>query len=77
LALFAGFALLLTEFPSDAAAGTVDPEIRWKLGFIYGPSLLLFYFLALGAISIYEITRAGYNNRVEKLAAREGGVTDC
>ncbi len=37
--------------------GTVDPDIVWDLGFIYGPVLMLFYFLALASISFYQITR--------------------
>jgi len=34
---------------------------------IYGPVLMLFYFLALGCISFYQITRRGHDGRVDKL----------
>ena len=66
-AFFAGIALQIIEFPTDAAPGEVDPDIIWNLGFIYGPSLMIFYLMALAAISFYQITRSGHNGRVQTL----------
>ena len=66
-AFIAGIALDIISFPNGAEMGTVDPDIVWNLGFIYGPMLMLFYFLALASISFYQITRSGHDGRVEKL----------
>ena len=66
-AFIAGIALDIISFPKGAEMGTVDPDIVWNLGFIYGPMLMLFYFLALASISFYQITRSGHDGRVERL----------
>lgn len=66
-AFIAGMALDLISFPKGAAPGTVDPQTVWELGFIYGPVLMVFYLLALGAIGFYQITRRGHEERVEVL----------
>jgi len=63
-AFIAGIALDLISFPKGAAPGEVPPEVIWNLGFIYGPSLMIFYMMALGSISFYKITRDGHNGRV-------------
>ena len=70
-AFIAGVALDLIHFPKDAAPGEVPADIIWDLGFIYGPSLMIFYLMALGAISFYRITRAGHNSRVVSLGSVE------
>ncbi len=66
-AFIAGIALDIISFPKGAELGAVDPEIVWDLGFIYGPILMLFYFLALTSISFYQITRSGHDGRVQRL----------
>ena len=66
-AFIAGIALDIISFPRGAAMGTVDADTVWNLGVIYGPVLMLFYFLALGCISFYQITRRGHDGRVDKL----------
>jgi len=66
-AFVAGIALDLISFPRGAALGEVDPDTVWNLGFIYGPLLMVFYFLALGSISFYQITRVGHDDRVDRL----------
>ena len=68
-AFIAGVALDVISFPTGATPGDVAPEIIWDLGFIYGPSLMIFYFMALGSISFYKITRQGHNGRVVALKA--------
>jgi len=64
-AFFAGVALDIINFPRDAAPGDVPAEIIWNLGFIFGPSLMIFYMMALGSISFYRITRTGHNERLQ------------
>ncbi len=70
-AFFAGVALDFISFPKDAAPGEVPVDVIWDLGFIYGPSLMIFYFLALGSISFYRITRSAHDGRVLNLRAAE------
>jgi Na+/melibiose symporter-like transporter len=69
-AFFAGIALDLIAFPRDAAPGEVSADIVWNLGFIYGPSLMIFYLLALGSIALYRITRSGHTDRIDVLQER-------
>ena len=66
-AFIAGVSLDFIEFPTNAQVGEVAPSVIWDMGFIYGPMLMLFYFLALGAISYYRITREGHDGRVAEL----------
>ena len=75
-ALIAGIALDLISFPRGAEMGSVDPDIVWDLGFIYGPVLMMFYFLALTSISFYRITRQGHDGRVERLQGKARLVGD-
>ena len=75
-AFLAGIALQIIAFPTDAEPGTVDPDIIWNLGFIYGPTLMVFYFMALASISFYRITRSGHNDRVATLNASTGKVSE-
>ena len=73
-AFVAGIALDLISFPKGAALGEVEPDTVWNLGFIYGPLLMVFYFLALGSISFYQITRVGHDGRVDRLHSVVGGA---
>ena len=78
-AFIAGVALDLIAFPTGALPGTVDADTIWNLGFIYGPVLMLFYFLALASIAFYRITRSGHNQRIDVLrsgTAPAAGVAD-
>ena len=68
--LFAGVALDLIHFPRGAAQGTVPPEAVFKLGLIYGPMLMAFYLLALGAMCFYRITRSGHDHHLQVLHRR-------
>lgn len=69
--LFAGIALDLIQFPRNGVPGEVDPEIIFNLGLIYGPTLAIFYILALISISFYKITRKGHDVRVKELGERK------
>ncbi|MEQ8483067.1 MAG: MFS transporter [Pseudomonadales bacterium] len=72
-AFIAGIALDLISFPRGAAPGTIDPDVIWNLGFIYGPVLMSFYVLALASIGFYRITRVGHNQRVDVLRGKAAG----
>jgi GPH family glycoside/pentoside/hexuronide:cation symporter len=69
-ALIAGIALDVIHFPKSAAPGDVPPDVIFKLGVIYGPSLMILYFLALWCITYYRIGRRDHDGRVQSLAAR-------
>ena len=63
-AFIAGIALDWINFPRGAMPGDVSDEILWDLGFIYGPALMLFYFLALVSITFYGISRNDHDSRL-------------
>jgi len=67
-------ALDLIAFPRGAAQGAVNPDVIWDLGFLYGPVLMGFYFLALASIGFYRITRHGHNERVNVLRKDAAGT---
>lgn len=69
-AFIAGIGLDLIHFPRGAPPGTVDPEVVFDLGVIYGPCLMILYLSALGAITFYQITRSGHAGNVRTLRAR-------
>jgi len=64
---FAGIALDIIDFPIGAQPGEVPADIIFNLGLVAGPGLMIFYLLALGSISFYQITRTGHNDRVVTL----------
>ncbi|MEE9281945.1 MAG: MFS transporter, partial [Myxococcota bacterium] len=68
--LLAGITLDLIQFPRAARPGEVPEDVLFNLGLIYGPLLMVFYFMALVSISFYRITRTGHNDRVELLRER-------
>ncbi len=65
--LFAGIALDLIHFPRGALQGTVPADAVFDLGMIYGPMLMIFYLLALGAMCFYRITRKGHEHHLRVL----------
>jgi Na+/melibiose symporter-like transporter len=73
--LFAGIALDLIAFPRGAAPGTVPDEAVFNLGLIYGPMLMVFYLLALGAMCFYRISRRGHGDNLRTLRRLESGAT--
>ncbi len=79
-AFIAGLALDWIEFPRGATPGTVQDEVIWDLGFIYGPALMIFYVLALVSIGFYRISRQGHDRRVGELRSgtmrSSGGVEE-
>jgi GPH family glycoside/pentoside/hexuronide:cation symporter len=73
-ALIAGIALDVIAFPRTALPGDVAPEVIFKLGLIYGPSLMILYFLALWCMTYYRIGRRDHDGRVLSLAERAAPV---
>jgi GPH family glycoside/pentoside/hexuronide:cation symporter len=67
----AGVMLSLIAFPRDAEPGAVEPEIIFNLGFVYGPVLMVLYFISFAFITRYDISRSGHQSHLEALAERE------
>ncbi len=68
-AFVAGVILTVIHFPRGAQPGTVEPEVIFNLGLVYGPALMVFYLAALICIAFYGITRDGHDGRVARLSA--------
>lgn len=66
----AGAMLDLAAFPTDAAVGELSASALLKLGWIYGPVLMLFYLVAAYFVSRYKFCRAEHSAVVEALARR-------
>jgi Na+/melibiose symporter-like transporter len=69
----AGVILNLVAFPRGAAPGSVDPQIIFNLGLVVGPVLMTLYFVALGFVTRYEISRRGHESHLETLSAGKSG----
>ncbi|MEE8399795.1 MAG: MFS transporter [Desulfobacterales bacterium] len=70
-AFIAGITLDLIQFPIGATPGQVSEDVLFRLGVIFGPTLMVFYLLALVCISFYQITREGHGDRIETLQERQ------
>ncbi|MXY04248.1 MAG: MFS transporter [Gammaproteobacteria bacterium] len=53
-----GIMLALIDFPADTTAIAVAPEVVERLGWLYGPSLAVFYLLSILALLFYRLDRA-------------------
>lgn len=70
-AFIAGIVLDLIQFPIGATPGQVSEDVLFRLGVIFGPSLMAFYLTALVCISFYQITRKGHDGRIDVLRGKE------
>lgn len=66
----AGIMLDLAAFPTGAAAGEIPAQAILKLGWIYGPVLMVFYLFAVYFVSRYKFSRAEHSAVVETLVRR-------
>ncbi len=72
-AFFAGIALEIIQFPTDAVPGQVPEGVLFDLGLLYGPALMIFYTMALISITFYRITRSAHDHRVATLRGDDNG----
>jgi Na+/melibiose symporter-like transporter len=63
----AGIMLDLASFPIGAAVAEIPAEALAKLGWIYGPVLMVFYVVAAYFVSRYKFSRAEHSAAVEIL----------
>lgn len=64
----AGQILAYVQFPAQAKPGDVPQETLFDLAYIFVPTLLFFYLMALGVLSIYRINRAEHSENLRKLS---------
>lgn len=64
----AGQILAYVQFPTQSKPGEVPAETLLDLAYIYVPTLLFFYLLALGVLSIYRINRREHAENLRRLA---------
>ncbi|MCZ6655839.1 MAG: MFS transporter [Gammaproteobacteria bacterium] len=65
--LTGGVMLGLIEFPTNTAAVDVAREIVERLGWLYGPTLAVFYSLSIVALGFYQIDRQAHERNLEAL----------
>jgi Na+/melibiose symporter-like transporter len=65
----AGHMLAYTQFPTQAKPGEIPQETLFELVYIYVPTLLVFYLLALAVLSFYRINREDHNENLRRLSA--------
>jgi GPH family glycoside/pentoside/hexuronide:cation symporter len=72
----ASLVLTLAHFPEHATPGQIDPDIIWRLGAAYSPSMFLIYALCMLSLGGYRITRTRHEENLRRLAdeAAIGGV---
>jgi len=58
----------LAGFPTYAAGGEISAAAVLKLGWIYGPALMLFFLVSAYVVSRYKFCRAEHSAVVETLA---------
>lgn len=69
--LLAGIILNLIQFPVAAKPGQVSEDVLTDLGLAYGPTVAVLYFLALGCMSFYQISRADHGRHLTTLQDRQ------
>lgn len=74
---FAGIALEVINFPTNAGAGSVDPDKIFNLGLVVGPGLMGFYLITLFFLSRYEITRERFAEIQRILLERRNHSADA
>jgi GPH family glycoside/pentoside/hexuronide:cation symporter len=75
---FAGLALSLISFPTEknVQPGDIPEDLLFKLGMVYGPSVLVFGLLCFYFFSFYNITRESHEQTLETLRVRREGTSD-
>ncbi|HWP64944.1 MAG TPA: MFS transporter [Candidatus Limnocylindria bacterium] len=70
IGIFASSLLLgLVDFPRDAKPGQVDPDVVWRLGFVYVTLLVAVYACAIACLSLYRISREQHEENLRRLAS--------
>jgi GPH family glycoside/pentoside/hexuronide:cation symporter len=74
---FAGLALSLISFPTEknVQPGDIPEDLLFKLGIVYGPSVLVFGLVCFYFFSFYNITRESHEKTLEILRVRREGTS--
>ncbi|HVR89825.1 MAG TPA: MFS transporter [Novosphingobium sp.] len=64
----ASLVLTMADFPADAQQGEVAPEILWRLGAFYVPTILALWLAMIAVLSTYNLTRNQHEDNLKQLA---------
>ena len=62
-----GVMLAVIRFPQDTATAAVAPDAVARLGWVYGPTLAVFYGVSILALRYYRLDRAQHERNLEAL----------
>jgi Na+/melibiose symporter-like transporter len=74
--LVAGGILAIVNFPEGAKPADVPQEVVNNLAWVYMPTLIILYGLAVGILQFYNITRESHEATVRELEARTQAAED-
>jgi Na+/melibiose symporter-like transporter len=71
IGVFIGATLItIVGIPRGAAPEEVDPQIMTNFALFYVPTIMFIYFVSVGVLAMYKITREEHGERVETLRQR-------
>ena len=70
-----GIMLALIRFPTDATVTEVAPEVIDRLGWLYGPTLAVFYLLSIVALLYYRLDREAHAANLAALKRMQSDAT--
>lgn len=68
-----GIMLALINFPTDTMTTSVPPETIVRLGWLYGPALVIFYGLSIAALGYYALDRKSHAANLRTLEQTRAG----
>jgi Na+/melibiose symporter-like transporter len=75
IGVFIGATIIATVgIPRGADPRDVDPAIMTNFALYYVPTIMLIYFISIGILSFYKITRDGHGERVQALRDRRAAA---
>jgi glycoside/pentoside/hexuronide:cation symporter, GPH family len=65
--LVSGILLAMIAFPTETAVGEIPDDTLFNLGLIYGPMILMIFFICCYTLSRYSISRSHHESNIEHL----------
>jgi len=66
--------ITLVGIPKGANPADVDPQIMSNFALFYVPTIMTIYFISIGILSLYKITREGHGERIATLRERRAAT---
>lgn len=77
IGVFIGATIIsIVGIPRGAAPETVDPAIMTNFATYYVPTIMFIYFISIGILSLYKITRQGHVDNLTAVRARRAAADD-